>query len=47
MLGQVVSISTYKNTQNLDVEIIGAAGLYLATVTTMDGKKATIKITKY
>lgn len=46
MLGQVVSSRNYKNTNTLDVEINGAAGIYLATVKTNDGKQATIKITK-
>ncbi|MCZ4317451.1 T9SS type A sorting domain-containing protein [Aequorivita viscosa] len=46
ILGQVVSTSTYKNTQKLDVEINDAAGIYLATVKTSDGKQATLKITK-
>ncbi|MDC8001708.1 T9SS type A sorting domain-containing protein [Aequorivita todarodis] len=46
MLGQVVSTSTYKNAQKLDVEINGTAGIYLATVKTSEGKQATLKITK-
>jgi len=46
MLGQVVSTSNYKNTKMLDVEINLAAGIYLATVKTLDGKQATLKITK-
>ncbi|AFL81146.1 hypothetical protein Aeqsu_1663 [Aequorivita sublithincola DSM 14238] len=46
MLGQVVSSTNYQNTNTLDVEINGAAGIYLATVKTNDGKQATIKITK-
>lgn len=47
MLAQVVSSSNFRNTQILDLEINGAAGIYLATVKTMDGKQATLKITKY
>jgi len=46
MLGQLVFSSTYKNTQILDVEINGAAGVYLATVKTPEGKQATLKISK-
>ena len=46
LLGQAVSTTHYKNAQLLDVEINGAAGLYLATVKTSEGKQATIKITK-
>src|SRR5690606_8436744 len=36
ILGQIVSSSTYKNAQTLDVEINGAAGIYLTTVKTLD-----------
>lgn len=46
MLGQVVSNSTFKNQQTLDVEINGTSGIYLATIQTLDGKKATLKIKK-
>lgn len=46
MLGQVVFSSTYKNTQTLDVEINGTAGVYLANVKTSEGKQATLKISK-
>ena len=46
LLGQVVSSSTYKNTQKLDLEINGAVGMYLVTVKTIEGKQATLKITK-
>jgi hypothetical protein len=46
LLGQVVSNANYKNTQTLEVEINGAAGIYLATVKTPEGKQATLKITK-
>lgn len=46
MLGQVVSSSNYKNTQTLEIEINGAAGIYLATVKTLEGQQATLKITK-
>lgn len=46
MLGQIVSSSSYKNTQKLDVEINDAAGIYLAIVKTTEGKQATLKISK-
>ena len=46
MLGQVINTTNYKNAQNLDVEINGAAGIYLATVKTTEGQQATLKITK-
>lgn len=46
MLGQVVSSSDYKNTQKLNVEINSATGIYLATIKTLEGKQATLKITK-
>ena len=46
MLGQVVSSSKYKNIQMLDVEVIGAAGIYLADIKTLEGKQATLKIIK-
>ena len=46
MLGQIVSSSTYKNSQTLDIEINGAAGIYLATVKTIEGEQATLKVTK-
>mgnify|MGYP000586726033 CR=1 FL=1 len=46
MLGQVVSISNYKNTQMLDLEINDAVGIYLANVKTLEGKQVTIKIAK-
>lgn len=46
ILGQVVSSSTYKNLQDLDVDIHGAAGIYLATIQTIEGKQATLKVIK-
>lgn len=46
MLGQLVSTSNYENQQRLEVEISGAAGIYLATIHTLEGKQATLKITK-
>lgn len=46
MLGQVVSISNYKNVQTINLEINGAAGIYLANVKTLEGKQATLKVTK-
>lgn len=46
MLGQLVFSSTYKNTQILDIEINGAAGIYLATVKNPEGRQATLKISK-
>ncbi len=46
VLGQLVSSSKYKNQQKLEIEINGAAGIYLATVKTVEGKQATIKIIK-
>lgn len=46
MLGQIVSSTNYQNAQTLAVEINGAAGIYLATVKTAEGKQATLKITK-
>ncbi|MDN3724698.1 T9SS type A sorting domain-containing protein [Aequorivita sp. SDUM287046] len=46
MLGQLVSSTTYKNAQMLDVEINGAAGIYFATLTTPNDRHETLKITK-
>ncbi len=46
MLGQLISTTNYKNAQNLDVEINGTTGIYLATVKTAEGKQAALKITK-
>ncbi|SRX54179.1 T9SS type A sorting domain-containing protein [Aequorivita sp. CIP111184] len=46
MLGQAVSTSNYKNFQTINVEINGAAGIYLANVKTLEGKQATLKIMK-
>ena len=47
MLGQIVSSSIFKNKKLLETEINGASGMYLATVKTLDGKQATLKITKH
>lgn len=46
MRGQIVSSSNFRNTQKLDVEINGEAGIYLAILKTGDGKQATFKISK-
>lgn len=47
MLGQVVSTHTFKNQQTFDIEITGASGIYLATIQSTDGQRATLKINKY
>ena len=46
ILGQAVTSENYKNSQMMNVEIDGAAGIYFATVKTIEGKHATVKITK-
>lgn len=46
ILGQIVSSSNYKNKEILEVEIDGVSGIYFASVKTIEGKEATLKIIK-
>lgn len=46
ILGKVVSINTYKNSQILNMELNAASGIYLVTLKTAEGKHATLKISK-
>jgi hypothetical protein len=46
-LGQIISTSNYKNSQNLDIQIDGVSGIYFVTIKMKDGKQQTLKIIKH